>query len=88
MEPSFWPEWVTILIMMAPFVMALYLGLRYVRSLENRKGSSVMLADLTAEVKSLRSEMELMSDDLAQLESDQRPDDRIKVGRGQDRGRR
>ena len=45
-------------------------------------------ADLTAEVKSLRSEMELMSDDLAQLESDQRPDDRIKVGRGQDRGRR
>ena len=62
------PELMLLLVVLTPFVGAIYLLWRFVRALEHRKGGTLQVQDLTKEVRALRTQVALLSSELAGLD--------------------
>jgi hypothetical protein len=50
-------------------LLVVYLGWRFVRALERRKGTSVQVLQLVEEVRALRTQVSLLSSEVAEFDS-------------------
>lgn len=68
MSPIGMEEVLVLAIVFTPIALVFYLGWRFVRALEQRKGSNQKIDALTSEIRALRAEVALMTDELGETE--------------------
>lgn len=64
MPPITLSEVLVLAVVLAPIALAFYLGWRFVRALESRKGSVQQVSALTSEVRGLRAQVEIMAEEI------------------------